>query len=108
MNFVGRKDDIIKSRCGKVSPKEVENVLYGHPHVAEAAVVGVPDEILGQAIKAVVAPKGGYQLNDREIMRYCASRLEDFMVPKWGEVPPALPKTSNGKINKRELSGVPA
>lgn len=106
--FVGRKDDIIKSRGEKVSPKEVENVLYGHPQVAEAAVVGVPDEILGEAIKAVIAPKNGFQLNDKEIMRYCASRLEDFMVPKWVEVRPALPKTSNGKINKRELSGVPA
>ena len=106
--FVGRKDDIIKSRGEKVSPKEVENVLYGHPQVAEAAVVGVPDEILGEAIKAVIAPKNGFQLNDKEIMRYCASRLEDFMVPKWVEVRPELPKTSNGKINKRELSGVPA
>jgi len=106
--FVGRKDDIIKSRGEKVSPKEVENVLYGHPEVAEAAVIGVPDEILGQAIKAVIAPKDGCQLNDKEIMRYCASHLEDFMVPKLVEVRPALPKTGNGKIDKRELSGVSA
>ncbi|MBC8876201.1 MAG: AMP-binding protein [Planctomycetes bacterium] len=106
--FVGRKDDIIKSRGEKVSPKEVENVLYSHPEVAEAAVVGVPDAILGQAIKAVIAPKDGCQLSDKEIMRYCAGRLEDFMVPKWVEVRPSLPKTGNGKIDKRELSGVSA
>jgi len=108
MYFVGRKDDIIKSRGEKVSPKEVENVLYSHPEVAEAAVVGVPDAILGQAIKAVIAPKDGCQLSDKEIMRYCAGRLEDFMVPKWVEVRPSLPKTGNGKIDKRELSGVSA
>jgi len=106
--FVGRKDDIIKSRGEKVSPKEIENVLYSHPDVAEAAVVGVPDSILGQAVKAVIAPKDGCQLNDKEIMRYCANRLEDFMVPKWVEVRSSLPKTGNGKIDKRELSGVSA
>jgi len=106
--FVGRKDDIIKSRGEKVSPKEIENVLYSHPDVAEAAVVGVPDPILGQAVKAVIAPKDGCQLDDKEILRHCANHLEDFMVPKWVEVRPSLPKTGNGKIDKRELSGVSA
>ena len=57
--FVGRKDDIIKSRGEKVSPKEVENVLYALPGIREAAVVGVPDRILGMAIKAVVALERG-------------------------------------------------
>jgi acyl-CoA synthetase (AMP-forming)/AMP-acid ligase II len=106
--FVGRKDDIIKSRGEKVSPKEVENVLYSHPEIAEAAVVGVPDEILGQAIKAVVARKSGSQLTERDVLRHCAGRLEDFMVPQSVEFRSALPKTSNGKINKRELCGVTA
>ena len=106
--FVGRKDDIIKSRGEKVSPKEVENVLYRHPGVAEAAVIGVPDPVLGQAVKAVVAPKKGCQLDEKAILRHCANHLEDFMVPRCVEVRPALPKTSNGKIDKRELSGVSA
>ena len=57
--FVGRKDDIIKSRGEKVSPREVEDVLYRHPSVAEAAVVGVPDELLGEAVTAFVALKPG-------------------------------------------------
>ncbi len=106
--FVGRKDDIIKSRGEKVSPKEVENVLYSHPHVAEAAVVGVPDPILGQAIKAVIAPKSGFRLTGQEVLRHCANHLEDLMVPKVIEIRAALPKTSNGKIDKKELSGVTA
>jgi acyl-CoA synthetase (AMP-forming)/AMP-acid ligase II len=102
--FLGRKDDIIKSRGEKVSPKEVEDVLHAHPEIAEAAVVGVPDEILGQAIKAVVAVKGGSHLTERDVLRHCAGRLEDFMVPKLVEFRPALPKTANGKIDKKALS----
>jgi len=101
--FVGRKDDIIKSRGEKVSPKEVENVLYSHPDIAEAAVIGVPDEILGQAIKAVVTLKVGARLTEKEVLRHCAARLEDFMVPKFVEFRQSLPKTTSGKIDKREL-----
>ncbi len=101
--FVGRKDDIIKSRGEKVSPKEVENVLCGHPAVAEAAVVGVPDVVLGEAIRAVVALRPGTTSTPREILKYCAQHLEDFMVPQVVEIMESLPKTSNGKVNKREL-----
>jgi amino acid adenylation domain-containing protein len=104
--FVGRKDDIIKSRGEKVSPKEVENVLCSHTAVAEAAVVGVPDPVLGEAIKAVVTLKPGSPATEKEILRFCSQHLEDFMVPKTVEIRDALPKTSNGKINKRELAGV--
>lgn len=103
LTFVGRKDDIIKSRGEKVSPREVENVLCSHPEIVEAAVIGVPDAILGQAIRAVVALKNGSRLTEQEMLRHCAQRLEDFMVPKTVEVLAALPKTSNGKIDKRQL-----
>jgi long-chain acyl-CoA synthetase len=103
--FVGRKDDIIKSRGEKVSPREVENVLFSHPEVAEAAVIGVPDEILGEAIRAVVALKSGSRLTEQDVLRHCKEHLEDFMVPKAVEIRPALPKTSNGKIYKRQLCG---
>src|SRR5947209_13846055 len=65
--FVGRKDDIIKSRGEKVSPKEVENVLYALPGIREAAVVGVPDAILGSAIKAVVALAPGVTLGMQDV-----------------------------------------
>lgn len=104
--FVGRKDDIIKSRGEKVSPKEVEDVLYGLRGVAEAAVIGIPDPVLGQAIKAVVTLRDGAHLTEQDVLRHCAQHLEDFMIPKLVEFRAFLPKTSSGKISRREL-GVP-
>lgn len=101
--FVGRKDDIIKSRGEKVSPKEVENVLYALEGVREAAVVGVPDEILGRAIKAIVVLAEGATLGAREIIAHCRARLEDFMVPREVEFRDALPKTGTGKIRRAAL-----
>lgn len=104
LTFVGRKDDIIKSRGEKVSPKEVENVLYALPGVREAAVVGVPDPILGMAIKAVVALDDDAELTGAAVIRHCARHLEDFMVPKRVELHAALPKSDNGKIDRRQIA----
>jgi long-chain acyl-CoA synthetase len=101
--FVGRKDDIIKSRGEKVSPKEVESVLYEMPGVREAAVIGVPDALLGMAIKAVVVADAQARLTERDVIRHCAKRLEDFMVPKAVEFRDALPKSDNGKISRRQV-----
>ena len=101
--FVGRKDDIIKTRGEKVSPKEVENVLYALAGVQEAAVVGVPDPVLGFAIKAVVALDSGTALTAAEVIRHCARNLEDFMVPKIVEFRDRLPKSENGKIARRQV-----
>jgi long-chain acyl-CoA synthetase len=98
--FVGRKDDIIKSRGEKVAPKEVETVLHHCPGVAEAVVVGVPDPILGQAIKALVVVSDP-ELTERDIIRHCSKNLEDFMVPKSIEFRSELPKTDTGKISRR-------
>jgi long-chain acyl-CoA synthetase len=100
--FVGRKDDIIKSRGEKVAPKEVENVLYALDGVIEAAVIGVPDPILGQAIKAFVVVRPGGP-GERQVLAHCKRHLEDFMVPKQIEFREDLPKTSSGKIRKTEL-----
>ena len=102
--FVGRKDDIIKSRGEKVSPKEVENVLYALPGVREAAVVGTPDPVLGQAIKAFVALEPGAALSMEDVIRHAAKHLEDFMVPKTVEFRAELPKSENGKINRRMIA----
>ena len=106
--FVGRKDDIIKSRGEKVSPKEVENVLYALPGIREAAVVGAPDPILGMAIKAVVALAPGSDLTEQNIIRHCAKHLEDFMVPKLVEFRDELPKTDSGKISRRLVGALEA
>jgi long-chain acyl-CoA synthetase len=101
--FVARKDDIIKSRGEKVSPKEVENVLYGLDGVVEAAVIGVPDEILGEAIKAFMVRRDDNTLTERDVLRHCTQHLEDFMVPKYVEFRSELPKTTSGKIKKTGL-----
>ena len=98
--FVGRKDDIIKTRGEKVAPKEVEAVLHACPGIAEAVVVGVPDALLGQALKAIVVASDP-ALGEREVIRHCAQHLEDFMVPKSVEFRQSLPKTDTGKISRR-------
>ena len=104
LTFVGRMDDIIKSRGEKVAPKEVEGVLYNIAGVKEAAVVGVPDDVLGQAVKAFVVLEKGVDLTEREIIRECAAKLENFMVPKHVAFLDELPKTTTGKIKKTGLS----
>jgi acyl-CoA synthetase (AMP-forming)/AMP-acid ligase II len=101
--FVGRSDDIIKTRGEKVSPVEVENCLHGIPGVREAAVIGIPDELLGEAIRAYIALHEGVTLTDKEIRAYCLARIENFMVPKEIVLLPELPKTATGKIRKKGL-----
>jgi long-chain acyl-CoA synthetase len=102
--FVGRKDDIIKTRGEKVSPREVEDVLHAMPGVAEAAVIGIPDEVLGEAVKAVVRLQVGVRLTAAQVIHWCSVKLENFMVPKFVEFQGELPKTSTGKISKRKLA----
>jgi amino acid adenylation domain-containing protein len=102
--FVGRMDDIIKSRGEKVAPKEVENTLMNIKGVKEAAVIGVPDEVLGQAVKAFVVLEQGVSMTEKEIQRECQSRQENFMVPKYVTFVTDLPKTTTGKIKKTDLS----
>ena len=100
--FVSRKDDIIKCRGEKVAPREIENVLYTIPGVQDAAVIGIPDPVLGQAIKAfIVAP--GAELTEAEVISHCKARLEDFMVPRQVEFRAELPKAGAGKIRRKDL-----
>ncbi len=101
--WVGRKDDIIKSRGEKVSPREVEDVLHQHPLIAEAAVIGVSDPVLGQAVRAVIRLQPNGTLTARDVQAHCRQYLEDFMVPQQVEIRDTLPKTPNGKIDKKLL-----
>lgn len=101
--FVARKDDIIKSRGEKVSPKEVENVLYGLDGVQHAAVIGVPDALLGEAIKAFLVLRPGYTYSERDVVKFCYGKLESFMVPKQVCFVAELPTTETGKIKKTTL-----
>jgi amino acid adenylation domain-containing protein len=100
--FVSRKDDIIKSRGEKIAPREIENVLYTIPGVQDAAVVGIPDPLLGQVVKAfLVAP--GAELSEALVISYCKARLEEVMVPRKVEFRNELPKTGSGKIRRMDL-----
>lgn len=104
--FIGRSDDIIKTRGEKVSPVEVENVLHGIEGVKEVVVIGVKDDVLGQAIKAFIVLEAGTDLNDKKIKKYCLLHLENFMVPSEIIIMDELPKTDNGKIDKKRVVDV--
>lgn len=101
--FVGRKDDLIKTRGERVSPREVENALCLLPEVTESAVIGMPDDILGQTITAYVVLFDGFALTEKEILKHCSNHLEPYMVPKCVHILKTLPKTPNGKVNKKAL-----
>lgn len=101
--FVGRRDEMIKTKGERVSPKEIENVLCSLNGILEAAVVGMPDSILGQVIRAYVVVDHPNKLSKKEIQKYCADNIEIFMVPKFIEYVDELPKTPNGKIDKKLL-----
>jgi long-chain acyl-CoA synthetase len=103
--FVSRRDDIIKSRGEKVPPRDVEEVLYGDPGVKEAAVVGVSDRLLGEAVHAHVAAREGHDLDPMALKRLCAEHLEDYMVPQQVVIHDELPRNTNGKIDRLGLSG---
>ncbi len=101
--FVGRKDDMIKTKGERVSPKEIENILYGLDGISEVAVIGIPDEILGQAIKAFIVNKPDSNINKNHILKYCSVNMEIFMLPKEIVFLDSLPKSPNGKVDKKLL-----
>ncbi len=101
--FLGRKDDIIKSRGEKISAKEIENTLCTMTGIIEAAAIGVPDEILGQAIKVFVVIEPESALTKKEILKFCAANFESFALPRDVIIMKELPKTANGKIDKKQL-----
>lgn len=103
--IVDRKKDMINASGFKVWPREVEDVLYAHPAVREAAVVGVPDEYRGETVKAFVALRPGCQATGLELMEYCRERMAAYKYPRQVEILPELPKTPTGKFLRRELRG---
>ena len=93
-------DEVINSRGERISPKEIEDVLYTLDEVHEARVIGVPDPILGQAIRAEIVLKEGRSLTERQVKAFCKDHLEDFKSPTIVAFVPALPKTAGGKIKR--------
>ena len=102
--FVGRVDDVFKTRGEKVSPREIEGVIYEMESVAQVVVVGVPHEIDGHAVKAIVVPRPGVSLDERAVRLHCRARLPSHLVPSFVEIRIALPRTESGKIHKHGLA----
>ncbi|WP_410573881.1 AMP-binding protein [Amycolatopsis sp. cmx-4-61] len=100
---VDRKKDMINASGFKVWPREVEDVLYTHPAVREAAVVGIADEYRGETVKAYVSPAPGATADPAELVAWCKERLAAYKYPRTIEVLDELPKTTSGKILRREL-----
>jgi acyl-CoA synthetase (AMP-forming)/AMP-acid ligase II len=97
--FVGRRDNMIKSSGFRISPTEVEEVLFQSGMLREAAVIGIPDATLGHIIKAYVAPRDGEPVNPETLLSFCAEKMPRYMVPKAVQVMDALPKMPNGKVD---------
>ncbi len=101
--FVGRKDDMLKTSGYRLSPTEIEEVIYNSGLVKEAAAIGIPHETLGQAIFVVVSVENIDAFNEAELMRFCRLQLANFMVPAKIIALAELPKNPNGKIDRKKL-----
>jgi long-chain acyl-CoA synthetase len=103
IRIVDRKKDMILRGGFNVYPREIEEVLYQHPSIAEAAVIGVPDDRLGEEVKAVVALKPGTRATSEEIIAHCKEHVAAYKYPRVVEIRPELPKGPTGKLLKRAL-----
>ena len=104
--LVDRKKDMIVASGYKVWPREVEDVLYGHEAILEAAVVGKPDPYRGETVKAFVSLRPGHTADPDELVDYCRSRMAAYKYPREVEIVDAIPKTATGKILRRRLREV--
>lgn len=100
---VDRLSDMIISGAENIYPKEIEDVISSHPGVREVAVFGIPDEIYGESVCAVVVKKEGYHMDEEDIINFCASRISSYKKPKRVEFTNELPKNPSGKVTKNVL-----
>jgi acyl-CoA synthetase (AMP-forming)/AMP-acid ligase II len=106
LHLKGRKKDMIKSGGISIYPLEIESVIYSHPDVLEAAVIGVPNVEWGEAAKAVVVLKTGSLMKAEDLMAFCKARLAAYKVPKSVDFRDSLPHTEVGKVNKVKLKEI--
>jgi len=106
--IAGRKRDMIIRGGANVYPVEIEEALYQHPAVLECAVVGMPDELYGETVRACVVLQDGRSVSAEELRRHCRERLAEYKVPAAVDFLTELPKGPTGKILKRELVRQPA
>jgi acyl-coenzyme A synthetase/AMP-(fatty) acid ligase len=99
--FLGRRDNQIKSRGYRIELGEIETALQAHPAVVECAVVAIPDETISNRIHAVVAAREG--IDHADLARFCATRIPEYMIPETFDLRDSLPKTSTGKIDRQVL-----
>jgi len=98
-----RVKDMIISGAENIYPAEVESAIFGHPSVSDVAIIGVPDERWGEAVKAVVVLKPGAEASETDILRFARERIAAFKVPKSVDFVDALPRNASGKVLKRTL-----
>jgi acyl-coenzyme A synthetase/AMP-(fatty) acid ligase len=101
--FRGRRDSAIKSAGYRISATEIEAVLASIEHIREAAAIGIPDDVLGQAIVGIVVAQDGETLDLDEILGYCARKMPRYMTPRRIEIVSDLPKTAHGKVDYQSL-----
>jgi long-chain acyl-CoA synthetase len=102
--IVDRKSDMIIRGGENIYPREIDEVLYQHPQIAAAAVIGVPDELYGEEVAAVVVLKPGAEISEEEVIDFCKARLADYKCPKTVRFMEEIPKGPTGKLLKRELA----
>ncbi len=100
---VDRKSNMIIRAGENIYPREVDEVLYQHPKLKDAATIGVPHELYGEEVKSFVVPREGEEITEQEIIEFCRERLADFKCPKTVEFVEDIPKGPTGKLLKREL-----
>jgi amino acid adenylation domain-containing protein len=103
LRLLGRRDRMIKSRGYRIELDEIEVVLYAHPDVSEAAVIAVPDEMIGSRIRAFLSCVEGTNLDTGRLREYCLQKLPRYMIPESFDILASLPKTSTGKVDRTQL-----
>ena len=101
--LVDREKDMIISGGENIYSREVEDVLFSHPAVADAAVIGVPDDKWGESVKAILVLKEGKKVSEKEIIDFCKEKLSSYKKPKTVEFYDSVPKTATGKIKKADI-----
>ncbi len=105
LHLCDRVKDMIISGGENIYPAEVENAIFGHPAVSEVAVIGVPDDKRGEAVKAVIVPVAGASRDSDGIIAWAAERIARYKLPKFVEWVDSLPRNHTGKVLRRELRG---
>jgi len=102
--FVGRKDEMIKSAGNRISPTEVEEILYASGHVAATVAIGIPHEIYGQSVFAIIAPKSTGEFDLELLKKYCSAQMPAYMIPVGYDVRESIPLNTNGKLDRSLVS----